>query len=147
MTDPIVFSMKNHAFLSNFYPSEIIIQDKKYYHVEGYYQACKHKGVNDEHANYVAAFKDPSTCKVVARSVPMSKEREKEWENGMKIDIMRDALFEKFLQNENLGDLLRSTNERELIEYAPWDEYWGTGKYGDGQNMLGKLLMEVRLNI
>jgi ribA/ribD-fused uncharacterized protein len=146
-TKEIVFSMSSYSFLSNFYPSQITIDGKIYHHVEGYYQACKQRGIDDKSADYIAQFKDPSACKSVARSIPMTKGREKEWEDGMKIDVMRDALFEKFIQNEDLGRMLLWTNERELIEYAPWDEYWGTGKYGNGQNMLGKLLMEVRLNI
>lgn len=145
--DKILFSNTNHPFLSNFHPSLINVDGVLYHHVEGYYQACKHKGTNDDAANYISKFKDPSACKVVARSIPMTKEREKEWEDGMKIDIMRKGIFAKFHQHPDLADLLLSTGDAELVEYAPWDEYWGSGKYGLGQNKLGELLMEVRLNL
>lgn len=47
-------------------------------------------------------------------------------------------------QNPAVCSFLLSTGDAELIHYAPWDEYWGTGRYGKGQNRMGKAWMEVR---
>lgn len=133
-----------HLYLSNFHPAEIIIDNKSYNHTEGYYQACKHKDVNDGAAEYISQFKDPMTCKLVANSIPMTKGRKEVWEAGYKVEVMKIALKAKFTQHQDLQEQLLCTDDAELIEYAPWDEYWGSGKNGNGRNMLGKLLMELR---
>jgi predicted NAD-dependent protein-ADP-ribosyltransferase YbiA (DUF1768 family) len=31
-----------------------------------------------------------------------------------------------------------------IVENSPFDDYWGCGKDGSGQNKLGQILMEVR---
>ena len=61
------------------------------------------------------------------------------------MDLMRDILFAKFTQNEDLKAILVATGKRELKEHTPRDKFWGDGgKKGNGKNMLGKLLMAVR---
>ena len=61
---------------------------------------------------------------------------------------MRDILYAKFHQNEDLKQVLLSTEERELREHTPRDKFWGDGgKKGNGKNMLGKLLMAVRTEL
>lgn len=37
-----------------------------------------------------------------------------------------------------------STGHEELIEHTTHDSYWADGGDGNGKNMLGKLLMQVR---
>jgi hypothetical protein len=64
--------------------------------------------------------------------------------NDIKYDVMKECCFAKFHQNEDLLKMLLETGEEELIEASPYDNYWGTGRDGDGLNMLGKVLMEVR---
>jgi ribA/ribD-fused uncharacterized protein len=66
-----------------------------------------------------------------------------DWED-VKVDIMRKALEAKFTQIPELTKLLKDTGSRELIEASPKDSYWGYGRDKKGQNMLGKLLMEIR---
>lgn len=74
------------------------------------------------------------------------------WENlkpiddwhDKKFDVMRDGIRLKFLPGTSLSEKLLSTGDAVLIEWAPWDEYWGSGKTGNGENNLGKLLMERR---
>lgn len=39
---------------------------------------------------------------------------------------------------------LLGTGDKEIVENAPFDYYWGCGKSGTGQNQLGKTLMQVR---
>jgi ribA/ribD-fused uncharacterized protein len=62
-------------------------------------------------------------------------------------NVMYNILLLKFTQDYHLENLLLSTGSRELIENSPLDNYWGVGPNGDGQNMLGKLLIELRGNI
>ena len=67
-----------------------------------------------------------------------------------KFNRMKSILLAKFQQHEDLRDLLLSTGEARLVESATVDNtvnrLWGEVN-GVGQNMLGKLLMEVRTEI
>ena len=57
---------------------------------------------------------------------------------------MKTILKLKFIQNPDLGTKLKDTYPLYLEETNNWrDEFWGVCN-GRGQNMLGKLLMEVR---
>ena len=57
---------------------------------------------------------------------------------------MLAALRAKFSQHHQLRTLLLGTGCAQLIEHTRNDSYWGDGGDGSGQNMLGKLLMQVR---
>jgi predicted NAD-dependent protein-ADP-ribosyltransferase YbiA (DUF1768 family) len=61
-----------------------------------------------------------------------------------RLEVMRKILKAKFSQNPNLHKLLLSTKGRDLIENSPRDSFWGVGKNKQGENFLGKLLMELR---
>lgn len=74
-----------------------------------------------------------------------SKQRA-DW-NAMKVDTMRDILRLKAEQHEYVRRKLLATGERELVENSWRDDFWGWGPQRDGQNMLGKLWMEVRAEL
>ncbi len=57
---------------------------------------------------------------------------------------MLAALRAKFLQHPELGDLLKDTGARRLVELTDNDDYWGETNDGSGLNRLGVLLMKVR---
>jgi predicted NAD-dependent protein-ADP-ribosyltransferase YbiA (DUF1768 family) len=40
--------------------------------------------------------------------------------------------------------MLIDTGDAKLVEHTKNDKYWGDGGNGQGKNMLGTLLMEVR---
>jgi predicted NAD-dependent protein-ADP-ribosyltransferase YbiA (DUF1768 family) len=61
-----------------------------------------------------------------------------------KVVIMRNVLLTKFGQNPALADKLLATGDAILIEDSKTDAYWGVGKKGNGQNWLGKCLMDIR---
>lgn len=64
--------------------------------------------------------------------------------NKNRSNIMYKILIAKFTQHNDLKNILLNTGNSILIENAPWDSYWGIGKNGNGENMLGKILMKVR---
>ena len=74
-----------------------------------------------------------------SKSVPVRRD----WEL-VKIEVMRKALIRKFNTHADIRDLLLSTGDLLLIENSPYDNYWGIGRTGTGQNHLGTLLMQVR---
>lgn len=67
-----------------------------------------------------------------------------------KFDRMRAVLYAKFTQHDDLRELLLSTGDARLIETATVDNevnrLWGEVN-GQGRNMLGELLMELRAKL
>ena len=60
--------------------------------------------------------------------------------------VKRAVLIAKFTQNRVLKEKLVQTGSAQLIEANTWgDQIWGVDKVtGQGQNLLGKCLMDVR---
>lgn len=106
---------------------------------EHYFQAKKFE--TKEHEETIRLLDNPSKAAEMGRSheFPLRKD----WEE-IKDEIMRRAVFEKFAQNEKIKPILIATGEQEIIENTTSDYYWGCGINGDGTNMLGKILMDVR---
>jgi ribA/ribD-fused uncharacterized protein len=69
--------------------------------------------------------------------------RRADWDE-VKVDKMRLILRAKADQHEYVRRKLLATGDRELIEDSWRDDFWGWGPHRNGQNMLGKLWMEVR---
>jgi ribA/ribD-fused uncharacterized protein len=69
--------------------------------------------------------------------------RHPRWDE-IKVDIMRKIIRAKVEQHEYCRRKLLETGDRLLIEGSWRDDFWGIGPNKDGQNMLGKLWMELR---
>jgi len=67
--------------------------------------------------------------------------------HDVRVDIMRGILRAKLAQHEYIQRKLRQTGGRLLIENSWRDDFWGWGPNRDGQNMLGKLWMELRAEL
>lgn len=72
--------------------------------------------------------------------------RRSDWD-VVKVGIMRSILRAKVEQHEYVRRKLLATGSRELIEDSWRDDFWGWGPTRDGQNMLGKLWMEIRAEL
>ena len=57
---------------------------------------------------------------------------------------MRVAVACKAMQHEEMREALLKTGDALIVEKAITDDYWGYGPDGNGKNMLGHVLMEVR---
>ena len=125
-----------YFFLSNFYEAPVKWKGITYKNNEAAFQSAKvlDKTLRKEFSNL-----DPSSAKRKGRQVKLRPGWDK-----IKFDIMYDICYEKFSQNEDLKIKLLNTGEEHLEEGNDWgDEIWGTVK-GKGQNLLGRILMEVR---
>jgi ribA/ribD-fused uncharacterized protein len=69
-----------------------------------------------------------------------------EWPD-IKVKVMGQILRAKVRQHEYVSRKLLQTGNRELIENSWRDDFWGWGENRDGQNMLGKLWMEIRAEL
>ena len=87
-------------------------------------------------------YETPGKAKRAGRSVSMDVEL---W-NAVKNDVMRFVLNNKF-RNVVLKKKLLDTGNAYLEETNTWgDTYWGVCN-GEGENNLGKLLMDIREKI
>ena len=127
------------SFLSNFYEATIYVDGERYRSVEHAYQA--HKTLDPWSRRLVRLAPSAAEAKKLGKSVPLRKD----WDD-VKVDLMRSFIRKKF-ENPFLRPLLLATGDVELIEGNTFgDTFWGVCR-GTGQNVLGKILMEVRNEI
>ena len=123
-------------FLSNFYPCEAVYDGVAYPTAEHAYQAAK--STNKKVRNRIRGTDTPGQAKRMGQKVILRQS----WES-IKVDIMREILWTKF-SDPYMAELLLATGDAMLLEENNWgDRFWGVVD-GDGQNVLGNLLMEIR---
>eukprot|EP01039_Chlorochromonas_danica_P005974 gene5974-6578_t len=147
---------------------QLTIEDRSWKTVEHYFQAQKfiYEGCSEkslEYANVIANASTPNIARELAsqkikggypwrtRLNPIIEEYHKthgvhlrpDWED-VKDKVMYEAVYQKFLQNTWLRDLLIDTKEKMLTEHTLRDKYWGDGGNGTGKKNLGEILMQVR---
>ena len=138
MTEPITQFTGCYRFLSNFYPSIIEgIDGHRYVTVEHAYQAAKC-------ANKTDALRIRRTLKpAVAKHMGVGVARKGDFMEN-RVTIMRSLVLKKFANIQHLKEKLLATGNAELSEGNYWgDRFWGVCK-GEGENHLGKILMQVR---
>ncbi len=140
----ILFYRVNEPYgeLSNFAPFPFELKGKIWPTSEHYFQAQKFAGTDQEEAIRLAE------TPMVAATMGRSREQMLRlgWE-GVKDDIMREALRAKFTQHPSLQAFLLATGDAELVEHTNNDRYWADGGDGGGRNRLGQLLMELRAHL
>lgn len=114
---------------------------------EALYQACRFPHMPEVQREIIAQH-SPMTAKM--KSKPHRKDSRSDWDE-VRYKVMRWCLRVKLAQNhEEFGRLLLATRDRPIVEQSRKDDYWGaktTDEIGDtliGQNVLGRLLMELR---
>jgi ribA/ribD-fused uncharacterized protein len=141
MAPRILFYDPAHEYgeFSNFARFQITLKSHRWRTSEHYFQAQKFAGTPLEER--VREAKTPSEAARMGRD--RSNPLRRDWER-VKDAVMYDAVLAKFTQHRELGDLLLSTGDSELVEHTARDGYWGDGGDGSGRNMLGQILMRVR---
>lgn len=137
-----------NAFMSNFYPSVIVLWIQEYgfqefQTVEHAYQW--HKPTSLRQRVEIQEADSAGKAKRLGRSCLMVPD----WEET-KVSVMRSCLFAKF-SNPYLFKLLKNTENKLLIEGNTWnDTFWGAVAMNEhktlyqGANVLGQLLMGLR---
>lgn len=137
---------KPYGVFSNLYRREIIFEGEVFPTAEHAYQAGKPR--KKEVRDWLMAAPSPSLVAMAAHGLYIWDVRP-DW-NDIKFDRMRQILKEKFIQHQDLADLLRSTKDARLVEASntnsPVNRLWGEVN-GKGKNMLGILLMEIRTTL
>lgn len=140
---------------SNWYESKMNIDGIEYDTVEKYMMAMKAKLFGDfEVQKEIMKTTHQAKIKALGRKVrnfdPVI------WDNH-KYQIVYKGNYEKFTQHQDLKERLLSTGDAILVEASPYDKVWGIGSNDPkviadeslwkGENLLGKILMEVRDDI
>ena len=114
---------------------------------EALYQACRFPHMPDVQRDIIGQH-SPMTAKM--KSKPHRKNSRPDW-NEIRHKVMRWCLRVKLAQNyEEFGQLLFATRNQPIVEQSRKDDYWGAKVVDDvgdtlvGQNVLGRLLMELR---
>lgn len=146
----------DYFFLSNFYRRPLLFSlmgmlenpGIRFPTSEHAFQAAKYKSMRDyEHETdpldyviEVANEPDPRKAKRLGGEVKIDP---KHWDS-IKDSVMREVVFEKFVQHSDLREQLLATHAAMLVEGNTWgDTYWGRVE-GKGLNHLGVILMETR---
>ena len=153
-TDTHVFFYEQEFYvLSNFsafnlqWRGHIFSTSEHAYHWEKFQTNVKAiDGSNYAHRRGIAA-----DAVMYASSAHEAFKEAKRWEflrrgdwDDVKVDIMRNILRAKTQQHSYVHRKLLDTGDRILVEDSWRDRFWGWGPNRDGQNMLGRLWMEIR---
>lgn len=140
----VFFYEQDFYVLSNFSAFTLQWKGRRFDTSEAAYHFEKFK---DHAAGYALAIHEaPSAHEAFKIAERFKADRRPDWDD-VKVGIMRDILRAKVDQHEYVRRKLLATGTRELIEDSWRDDFWGWGPNRDGQNMLGKLWMEVRAEL
>ena len=146
--EAVAFRKTNEKFggLSNMAPGfPLVVNGAPIRTAEALYQACRFPHM-PKVQKLILDERSPMTAKM--RSKPHRKDTRPDWD-AIRVPIMKWCLRVKLAQNwAAFGDLLLATGDHPIVEDSRKDDYWGAKMVDDdtlaGQNVLGRLLMELR---
>lgn len=134
-------------FLSNFHPVKIDCELGIFTCSEGlyHYQKFCYLPLGDKDFDLVQSFKHTNGQEAWDLSRQLSDRVNPAWSRML---AMEYALQCKF-HDESLQKLLLATKNAYIVENSPCghDAFWSDNGDGTGENMLGKMLMEIRLQL
>ena len=129
----------DYFFLSNYSPSALSRHGITFPTVEHAYAAAKTTDAAAQRR--IAAAASAGDAKRLGRKVTLRRD----WDR-VRVGVMRELLELKFADPQLAAQLV-ATGDAHLVEGNDWgDRFWGECD-GDGANMLGRLLMELRTRI
>ncbi|OGH62816.1 MAG: hypothetical protein A2848_00495 [Candidatus Magasanikbacteria bacterium RIFCSPHIGHO2_01_FULL_50_8] len=137
MNNQIGFYEGDFYSLSNFSAHEVVIEGVTY--------------ATAEHAYQVLKFSDSAQREKIkgAASAWLAREfgqsKKGRVENFDKIAVIKEIMRAKLLQHEDVRAALIKTGDSIILKNHPGDDgFWGCGADGTGQNVMGKIWMELR---
>ncbi len=132
--------------LSNMAPGfPLIVLGHRIRTAEALYQACRYPHMPAVQ-QMILDEGSPMTAKM--RTKPFRSQSRPDWDE-VRVPVMKWCLRVKLACNwGKFSQLLLETGERPIVEDSPKDSYWGAmpqeGDLLNGQNVLGRLLMDLR---
>lgn len=142
--------------LSQWYPSPFEVDGRRYDTAEHWMMAGKAKLFGDQvHHDAILEARSPGEVKDLGRRVQGFDDAT--WQ-AHRFELVVQGSMHKFSQDPGLGEYLRQTRNRVLVEASPRDRIWGIGLAQDhpdasrpegwkGANLLGFALMEARTRL
>jgi len=128
-----------YRWLSNFFLCRVEWEGRVYGSAEAAYQSGKYPAAERD----MFTTLDPDSAKQLSLTKPYDAAA---W-GARRERTMREVVWAKFSQNPELAKKLLATGERYLEETNWWgDQFWGVYQ-GTGNNLLGKILMDVRMRL
>ncbi len=126
-------TISNHSFE---------LEDHNWPTVEHYYQAHKFEGL--PYATVIlSAISGEKAYRLgnawFKRKVPQWKDKRRVW--------MTRALYRKVMEHSKVKEALLETQDSLLIETSLYSHYWGIGRDQRGENIMGKIWMDIREKI
>ncbi|MDE1820964.1 MAG: NADAR family protein [Euryarchaeota archaeon] len=153
-SEPIQFyrAAGEYGFLSNLYPCAVKVDIPAWTKEEFTFILA----ASAEHAYQWAKARDPRMrADILTTSLPRSAailghglfpfDVVPGW-SEKKVDWMNQVLRAKF-SDARLKAKLLDTGDAPLVEASKTDAFWGIGKKGDGKNMLGAMLKDLRAEL
>ncbi|MFF2484599.1 NADAR family protein [Paenibacillus sp. NPDC058071] len=150
---PLKNDVVDKSCFSQWWMSPFVVEGIEYSCVEQFMMAEKARLFgDDEMLDAIRKSKHPKEMKAYGRAV---RNFEKDtWDNEC-YNIVKRGNLAKFSQNPKLGEYLKLTKNRILVEASPRDRIWGIGMGQSnpdaenpvkwrGRNLLGFVLTEVR---
>ncbi|QFU74337.1 NADAR family protein [Halioglobus maricola] len=123
-------SFSHHSFL---------LEDREWPSVEHYYQAMKFG--DKDYQEQIRLAEHPKRARKLGRT--RWRKRREDWKK-MKVTYMTRAVYTKCRTYPAIGQALIDTGDKTLVENSNYDYFWGCGRDRRGENMYGKVLMNVR---
>ena len=154
--DNTVLFFGKDSYLSNFYPTQLILNGKTFSGPEQFYEYQKALKAGDyDIAAKIMSTDNPIEQMRYGRELQLNEEQ---WSIQTALDIIETAVTAKFNQHPNLRKKLLDTGKRTIAECNAHDKFWssGVGLYNEnaqdklkwtGKNYLGDILCKVISNI
>ena len=136
-----VYFPRNDIFnnLGTYSHHSFFLDDKEWPSVEHYYQAMKFDEA--QYRERIRQSDHPKKARKLGRS--RWKKRRGDWRQ-VKVTVMMRAVYIKCRTHPEIAEALLATGDQMLVESSNYDYFWGCGRDRRGENMYGKVLMNVR---
>lgn len=145
--DTVTFYRRGQKYyeFTNFYQCWITLWGCRASTSEHFFQAAKFPKGSSVWNRIINAPSARNAFNIARSEFPkLDHSIQNEWHTQKKFLVMHEILYAKFTQHSDLAKMLLSTGDSVLIEASDVDACWGWGKYRDGENWLGKILMYIR---
>lgn len=123
--------------LSNFSAHQVTYEGVEYMTAEHAYQVLKFADPNQRQK-----IKDAPSAFLARQLGQTKKGRTPDFD---KVAVMKEIMRAKMRQHQDVREALLSTGSATIFKDHPDDDgFWGSGRDGKGQNVMGKIWMELR---
>mgnify|MGYP000025746042 CR=1 FL=1 len=112
--------------------------------VEHYFQASKFAEQDAAHADAIRSSSSAKQARKLGRKNRLGMR--KDWA-AVKRVMMTRAVYTKCKTYPEVAEALLATGDARLVENSQYDYIWGCGRDRRGENLYGKVLMDVRAKL